>query len=74
MVTQLRKWKKSTDIDAIHTQILKIDNIRDSSKDDLEMRIKTLLEEDKIKNNISNNLDSFDVNKETINIEPIGSK
>ena len=43
---------------AIHTQILEIDHFRDVSRQRryLEKRIKTLLEEDKIKSKISNNL------------------
>ena len=50
------KWKKR----AIHTQVLEIDRFRDVSRQRcyLGKRMKTWLEEDKIKSKISNNLNS----------------
>ena len=57
VITQLRNWKKRADIEAIHTQILKIDDFSDVSRDYSEIKTKTLSEEDKIKSKISKNLD-----------------
>ena len=73
VITQLSKWKKRTDIEAIHTQISKRDNFIYVSRDYLEIRIKNLLEEDKIENKISSNFDSYYLNEEKIIIELINS-
>ena len=62
-ITQIRKQKKQADSDSIDTQILKIDDFRDVTRDYLEIKIKILLEEDIIKNKISNNLDLYYLNK-----------
>ena len=72
--TQFMKWKKraiTNGRNAIHTQILEIDNFRDINHQRCysEKRIKTLLEEDKIKSKISNNLNSYYINEDKINIE-----
>ena len=73
-ITQFKKWKKRSDIEVTHTQILKIDDFRDVSRDYLKIRIKTLFTENKIKNKISNDLDSYNVNEEKTDIELVDSR
>ena len=73
-IIQLRNWNIWADTDAIHTQILKIDNFRDASRAYLEIRIKNLFGEDKIKNEINNNLNSYLINEEKIHTELIDSR
>lgn len=63
------KWKKQADIKDTNTQILKIDNFRDVSREFLEIRNKTLSEEEKIKSKISKNVDSYYVNENKIDGE-----
>ena len=63
------KWKKRADIKDTNTQILKIDNFRDVSREFLEIRNKTLSEEEKIKSKISKNVDSYYVNENKIDGE-----
>lgn len=63
------KWKKRADIKDTNTQILKIDNFRDVSREFLEIRNKILSEEEKIKSKISKNVDSYYVNENKIDGE-----
>ena len=72
-VNQLKFWKKSSNIDNIHKQIIKINNINEVSKDYLLARLATLSNEQKIKIKLFNNSASYSVNEDLIDLQTVNS-
>ena len=65
--------KKGSNINNIYKQIIKINDIKEISKNYLLARLATLTNEQKIKIKLFNNSASYSVNEELINLKTVNS-
>ena len=72
-IDQLQVWKKGSNINNIYKQIIKINDIKEISKNYLLARLATLTNEQKIKIKLFNNSAFYSVNEELINLKTINS-
>ena len=72
-INQLKAWKKGSNIDNIHKQIIKISDFNEISKDYLLARLATLSNEQKIKIKLFNNSASYSVIEDLIDLETVNS-
>ena len=72
-IDQLQVWKKGSNINNIYKQIIKINDIKEISKNYLLARLATLTNEQKIKIKLFNNSASYSVNEELINLKTVNS-
>ena len=70
-INRLKVWKKSSNIDNIYKQIIKINDFTEISKDYLLGRLATLSNEQKIKIKFLNNSASYSVNEELIDLQTV---
>ena len=63
VINQLKKWEKKADVDAILTQIIKINDCVDINIDFLAARLNSLLEHNVIVKKKYNNIKSFSLNE-----------
>ena len=69
VINDLKKKRKREDIDSIHKEIIKTNDFKDTTKDDLQDRINILLINEKLINKINRNLNSYSVNEANTNTE-----
>ena len=72
-INQLKVWKKGSNIDNIHKQIIKINDFIEISKDYLLARLEPLSNEQKIKIKLFNNSASYSVNEDLIDLQTVNS-
>ena len=68
-----KSGKKGSNINNIYKQIIKINDIKEISKNYLLARLATLTNEQKIKIKLFNNSASYSVNEELINLKTVNS-
>ena len=72
-INQLKVWKKGSNTDNMHKQIIKINDFKEISKDYLLARLATLSNEQKIKIKLFNNSASYSVNEDLIDLQTVNS-
>ena len=72
-INKLKVWKKGSNIDNIHKQIIKINDFKEISKDYLLARLATSSNEQKIEIKLFNNSASYSVNEDLIDLQTVNS-
>ena len=73
LLINFKSGKKGSNINNIYKQIIKINDIKEISKNYLLARLATLTNEQKIKIKLFNNSASYSVNEELINLKTVNS-
>ena len=73
VLINFKSGKKGSNINNIYKQIIKINDIKEISKNYLLARLATLTNEQKIKIKLFNNSASYSVNEELINLKTVNS-
>ena len=73
LLINFKSGKKGSNINNIYEQIIKINDIKEISKNYLLARLATLTNEQKIKIKLFNNSASYSVNEELINLKTVNS-
>ena len=73
LLINFKSGKKGSNINNIYKQIIKINDIKEISKNNLLARLATLTNEQKIKIKLFNNSASYSVNEELINLKTVNS-
>ena len=73
LLINFKSGKKGSNINNIYKQIIKINDIKEISKNYLLARLATLTNEQKIKIKLFNNSASYSVNEELINLKTVKS-
>ena len=73
VLINFKSGKKGSNINNIYKQIIKINDIKEISKNYLLARLATLTNEQKIKIKLFNNSASCSVNEELINLKTVNS-
>ena len=73
LLINFKSGKKGSNISNIYKQIIKINDIKEISKNYLLARLATLTNEQKIKIKLFNNSASYSVNEELINLKTVNS-
>ena len=71
VLINFKSGKKGSNINNIYKQIIKINDIKEISKNYLLARLATLTNEQKIKIKLFNNSASYSVNEELINLKTV---
>ena len=73
VLINFKSGKKGSNINNIYKQTIKINDIKEISKNYLLARLATLTNEQKIKIKLFNNSASYSVNEELINLKTVNS-
>ena len=73
LLINFKSGKKGSNINNIYKQIIKINDVKEISKNYLLARLATLTNEQKIKIKLFNNSASYSVNEELINLKTVNS-
>ena len=73
LLINFKSGKKGSNINNIYKQTIKINDIKEISKNYLLARLATLTNEQKIKIKLFNNSASYSVNEELINLKTVNS-
>ena len=72
-INQLKVWKKGSNIDNIHKEIMKVNDFNEVSKDYLLARLTTFSNEQKTKIKLFNNSASYSVNEDLIDLQTVNA-